>query len=61
MNEYMIIIIDNEGNKTASEFFHSNTYDGACALQELLDLLHPENAHLIYTADEWMYECENNA
>ena len=29
MNEYMIIIIDNEGNKIPSEFFRSNTYEGA--------------------------------
>ena len=60
MNRYLIIEVDNEGNKKASTFDYAD-YDTACAVQELNEMLYPEFAYLIYTTDEWVYECENNA
>ena len=60
MNEYIIIEIDNNGNKIASAVSHKS-YEAACAHQEIMEILFPEFCYLIYTADEWMYECENNA
>lgn len=60
MKTYIIIAIDNNSNKTAINMEFS-TWDNACTVQEALETVCDDFVFLIYTADEWMYECENNA
>ena len=40
MNEYIIIEIDNNGNKIASAVSHKS-YEAACAHQEIMETLFP--------------------
>ena len=58
MGKWILVKIDNEGRKTALPTEY-NSYDDACAMQDFFDDANPYNAHLIYTADEWVYEVEN--
>ena len=60
MNRYLIIEVNAEGNKTASLTEYAD-YDLACSVQELHEVAYPEYAYLIYTVDEWVKECEENA
>ena len=58
--KWILVKIEGNGKKTALPKEY-DSYDDACAMQEFLDDANPYNAHLIYTTDEWVYECENNA
>jgi len=60
MNRYLIIEVNAEGKKTAS-LFDYETYEIACVMQEILETMYPDYGFLVYTADEWMHECEENA
>lgn len=60
MNAYMIIAIEDNGTKTAVNLDFTE-YDNACTIQEILEILCPDIGFLIYTADEWIHECEMNA
>lgn len=55
--KYLVIEIAPDGTKVPSAFEHS-TYDAACAHQEMSELIFPEYAYLVYTAEEWARECE---
>ena len=56
--KYVVIEIDFDGNKRILDGMY--TYDDACEVQESMEWLHDENSYLIYSADEWVYECENS-
>lgn len=60
MNTFVIIAFEDNGAKTPVDM-EFTTYNNACIMQEVLETLCPYMGFLIYTADEWMYECENNA
>ena len=60
MMNYLLIEVAPDGTKTPSIFEYA-TYDAACAMQEINETLYPEYSYLVYTVDEWVYECENNA
>lgn len=55
---YVVIEIDFDGNKRILDGMY--TYDDACEVQESMEWLHDENSYLIYSADEWVCECENS-
>lgn len=59
MMNYLLIEVAPDGTKTPSIFEYAD-YDTACAWQEINETLYPEYSYLVYTADEWVYECENN-
>lgn len=58
--KWIIIRVSNNGNKTPGGELYDN-YDAACMMQEILEFQNPYTGFLIYTADEWMHECEMNA
>lgn len=58
--EWIIVRIGATGVKTAGHETYK-TYDIACMVQETLERQNPYTGFLIYTTDEWIYECENNA
>ena len=58
MSNWVVIEIKFDGSKRMLDGEYAN-YDEACEVQEAMEWLHGENAYLIYTADEWMYEVEN--
>ena len=57
MRNWMVIEVNFEGEKRALEGLY--THDEACEVQEAMEWLHDDNCYLLYTADEWVYECEN--
>ena len=57
MNAYIIIAIDNNGTKTPIDM-EFTTWENACTLQEILENACEDFGFLIFTNDEWMYECE---
>jgi len=60
MNTWLIVEVNEQGEKTASKFFDFfETPDAAYAMQEILEILHPDYSYLVYSADEWMQEVEN--
>lgn len=60
MMNWIVVEINAEGEKRVLEGEYT-TYAEACEAQEALEWLHDENAYLLYTNNEWMYECEKNA
>lgn len=60
MMNWIVIEINADGEKRALDGEYAN-YEEACEVQEAMEWLHDENSYLIYTNDEWVYECENNA
>ena len=60
MNAYIIIAIDNNGTKTAIDMEFA-TWENACTMQEILETACEDFGFLIYTADEWVHECEMSA
>ncbi len=60
MMNWIVIEINADGEKRALDGEYTN-YEDACEVQEAMEWLHDENSYLIYTNDEWVYECENNA
>lgn len=59
MKNYLLIEVAPDGTMIPSIFEYSD-YDAACAAQELNEALYPDYCYLVYTADEWIYHCENN-
>ena len=59
MMNWIVIEVDFEGAKRPLDGEYA-TYEEACEVQEAMEWLHDENSYLIYTNDEWVYECENN-
>lgn len=58
--KWIIVRIGCTGIKTPGREEYNN-YESACMMQEILEMHNPYTGFLIYTTDEWMYECENNA
>lgn len=58
MNRYLLIEVAPTGEKAPSIFDYPD-YDSACTMQEIMEALYPDYSFLVYTADEWMYEVEN--
>ena len=58
MNRWIVVEFDGEGKATILEGEYT-TWEDACKVQEEMETMHYEKAYLIYTCDEWMYECEN--
>ena len=58
MKNNMVIEFKDNGEKRALNGLY--TYDEACEVQEAMEWLHDENSYLIYTAEEWIMECENS-
>lgn len=56
--KWVIVRIGATGVKTTG-FDEYDTYDDACMMQEILEEQNPYTGFLVYTTDEWMYECEN--
>ena len=54
---WIIIRIGATGVKTAGGEEYAD-YDTACMMQEILENQNPYTGFLIYTADEWVHECE---
>ena len=60
MMNWIVIEINADGEKRVLDGEYAN-YEEACEVQEAMEWLHDENSYLIYTNEEWVYECENNA
>lgn len=60
MMNWIVIEINADGEKRVLDGEYTN-YEDACEVQEAMEWLHDENSYLIYTNEEWVYECENNA
>lgn len=58
MNKYVVVEIKFDGSKRMLNGEYA-TRKEACEVQEAMEWIHDENSYLIYTNDEWMYECEN--
>ena len=58
MRNWMVIEVSFEGAKRALEGLY--THEEACEVQEAMEWLHDENSYLLYTAEEWVCECENS-
>ena len=56
--QWIIIRIGATGKKVPGGYLFNN-YETACSMQKTLEIQNPYSAFLIYTADEWVYECEN--
>ena len=58
MSKYVVIETRFDGSKRmlTGEY---DTYMEAVEVQSAMEWLHDENTYLIYTNDEWVYECEN--
>lgn len=59
MNSYIVIEVNNYSKKAIASATDYPTWELACEEQEALEEQHTENCYLVYSVDEWMYECEN--
>lgn len=59
MSKYVVVEINFEGAKRLLDGEYA-TWDEACEVQEAMEWLYDENSYLIYTLDQWVYECENS-
>lgn len=59
MEKWIVIEINFDGKKRALDGEYT-AYEEACEVQEAMEWLHDENSYLIYTNDQWVYECENS-
>ena len=57
MTSYIVIEIKDNGAKRMLDGEYTN-YSDACEVQEAMEWLHDENSYLIYTLNQWVYECE---
>ena len=56
--KWILVKIEANGEKVALPTEYDK-YDDASAMQEWYEDVNPYNGYLIYTTDEWVYECEN--
>ena len=57
MRNWIIVEVNDNGDKMALEG-EFTTWEDACRVQENLEEMNPDKCYLLYTCDEWMYECE---
>ena len=58
MSKWVVVEVKDDGSKQALDGEY-DIWDDACEVQEAMEWIHDENCYLIYSADLWVYECEN--
>lgn len=58
MSKWIVIEVKDDGSQRALDGLYDEWAD-ACEVQEAMEWIHDENSYLIYSADSWVYECEN--